>query len=72
LITSGALGPVFFPLRSKAAARTAFDRLLERGVIGDWREPDVIRIAPHPLYNSFTDVWTFVDVLAGILEHHGS
>ena len=56
----------------RAAARTAFDRLLERGVIGDWREPDVIRIAPHPLYNSFTDVWTFVDVLAGILEHHGS
>jgi len=35
--------------------RKLFDYLLERGVIVDWREPDVIRAAPVPLYNSFGD-----------------
>ncbi len=36
-----------------------FDRLTEKGVIADWREPNVIRIAPVPLYNSFEDVYRF-------------
>ena len=49
-------------------ARRRFDALLARGVIGDWREPDVIRIAPHPLYNSSADVAAFVDSLAAVLE----
>ncbi len=34
-----------------------FDYLTEKGVIADWREPNVIRLAPVPLYNSFTDVY---------------
>ncbi len=37
------------------------------GIRTDWREPNVIRAAPVPLYNSFEDVWQFVDQLAGML-----
>ncbi|MEM0996713.1 MAG: kynureninase [Bacteroidota bacterium] len=43
--------------------RALFDRLTEAGVIADWREPDVIRLAPVPLYNTFTEVWDFVELL---------
>ncbi|WP_287597110.1 kynureninase [Thermomonas sp.] len=39
--------------------RELFDVLAARGVLGDWREPDVIRISPVPLYNSFADVLRF-------------
>ena len=41
--------------------RALFGFLESRGVIGDWREPDVIRISPVPLYNRFADVDRFVD-----------
>lgn len=40
-------------------ARKLFDTLTEKGVIADWREPNVIRLAPVPLYNSFEDVYYF-------------
>jgi kynureninase len=40
-----------------------FDELTASGVIADWREPNVIRIAPVPLYNSFEDVFQFVELL---------
>jgi kynureninase len=36
------------------------DKLLAEGVIGDWREPDTYRVAAVPLYNSFRDVYRFV------------
>jgi kynureninase len=52
----------------REAARRSFDALLARDVVGDWREPDVIRIAPHPLYNSYADVAVFVERLADVLE----
>lgn len=37
--------------------RELFDKLTAEGIITDWREPNVIRLAPVPLYNSFEDVW---------------
>ncbi len=39
--------------------RALFEFLAANGVLGDWREPDVIRISPAPLYNRFTDVLAF-------------
>ena len=39
--------------------RALFEHLGSRGVLGDWREPDVIRISPVPLYNGFADVLRF-------------
>ena len=38
----------------------------EKGrIIGDWREPDVIRISPTPLYNRYADVYGFVRAVEG-------
>ena len=42
-----------------ARGKGVFDRLRERGIACDWREPNVIRVAPVPLYNSFEDVFMF-------------
>lgn len=43
-------------------------RLHEAGIISDFREPNVIRIAPVPLYNSFHDIWRFGEVLQGAAQ----
>jgi kynureninase len=37
-------------------------------VVGDWREPDVLRLAPIPLYNSYSDVFAAVDALSRALR----
>lgn len=42
----------------KRDGKKIFDYLTKNGVIGDWREPDVIRLAPVPLYNTFKDVYS--------------
>jgi kynureninase len=48
-------------------ARKVFDRLTEQNVTPDWREPDVIRVAPVPMYNSFDDVFEFAERLGAAL-----
>jgi len=40
-----------------------FEFLASRGVLGDWREPDVIRISPVPLYNTHADVLRFANTV---------
>lgn len=47
--------------------KNLFTDLLSRGVIADWREPNVIRLAPVPLYNSFEDMYKFGQILKSVL-----
>jgi len=54
-------------IRVKNGNKELFDKLTDNGVIADWREPDVIRIAPVPLYNSYSDVYSFYKILEEIL-----
>jgi kynureninase len=55
-------------IQVKNANKSLFHQLMDKGVVADWREPDVIRIAPAPLYNSYTDVFTFVEILKHCLN----
>lgn len=51
-----------------ANGKALFEHLQNHGIIADWREPNVIRMAPTPLYNSFEDVWRVGEVLKGVLN----
>ena len=51
-------------------ARSLFDKLCELDVTGDWREPDVIRVAPVPLYNNFEDAFEFAERISLALSSH--
>ena len=51
----------------KNGNKDLFNKITERGVVADWREPDVIRVAPVPLYNSYLDVYKFYKILEDIL-----
>jgi len=50
-------------IAAKGQGKKLFDTLTQRNVIADWREPNVIRIAPAPLYNSYEDCWKFGQIL---------
>ena len=54
-------------IQVKDANKKLHTQLTKSGVISDWREPDVIRVAPAPLYNSYQDVYEFVQRLKKIL-----
>ena len=45
-----------------------FDELNKKSVIADWREPNVIRVAPVPLYNSFEDVYRFGEIISSVIK----
>ena len=49
------------------ADKKLFEQISKNGVIADWREPDVIRVAPVPLYNSFQDVFVFYKIMKKLL-----
>ena len=53
-------------LRLHDRPRERREALQQRGILCDFREPDILRIAPVPLYNTFEDVWTFTDALASL------
>lgn len=55
-------------IQVKNADKSLHQKLTDAGIITDWREPDVIRCAPVPLYNSFKDVFTMVQRLKSILN----
>lgn len=48
--------------------KSLFNKITEAGVVADWREPNVIRVAPVPMYNSFEDVWRFGQILKAALS----
>ncbi len=52
------------------AGQSLFDHLVAHGVLGDWREPDVMRIAPAPLYNTFSDCLRCVDAMRAWRDAH--
>ena len=51
----------------RAAGRQLFERLEARGVICDWREPDIIRAAPVPLYNTLDEVEALIELMGKLL-----
>jgi kynureninase len=55
-------------LLMKKNGRKNFDRITKAGVIADWREPDVIRVAPVPLYNTFEEVYKFAIIFNEAME----
>ena len=48
--------------------KAVFDFLSQEGVFADWREPDVIRVAPVGLYNSYEEVWQFAQLFSRALH----
>ena len=48
--------------------KRVFDSWIEKGVVADWRNPNVIRLAPTPMYNSFQDVYEFSQILKNSLN----
>jgi kynureninase len=51
----------------KESGRHVFNKISKAGVIADWREPSVIRVAPVPLYNTFEEVYRFVEIFKAAL-----
>jgi len=59
-------------IQVKDADKSLHQRLIEANVITDWREPNVIRCAPVPLYTSYEDVYRMVTILKELLENQNN
>ena len=55
-------------IRVPQHARSSCSSLAAEGALFDWREPDIVRVAPVPLYNSYQDVYRFVERFASVLD----
>jgi kynureninase len=53
---------------AKANGKMIFDELVRHNVLGDWREPNVIRLSPVPMYNSFEEVYKTGELLVQICK----
>ena len=51
----------------KKNGKRVFNTLVKKGIFTDWREPDVIRAAPVPMYNSYEDVYKFANTLSSLI-----
>lgn len=54
-------------IRVEGGDRSVYQRIISQGVSADWREPDVIRVTPVPLYNKFAEVYRFAEILKNSL-----
>lgn len=63
-VARGCQVSLFFPEKG----RQVYDLLFEKGFMVDWREPNVIRLAPVPLYNTFGEIWAFYEAMRTILN----
>ncbi len=52
--------------------KALYEKLMQLGVIVDWREPNVIRMAPVPMYTSYEDIYNFGEILKNCLEEKGA
>lgn len=50
--------------------KSIFDKLSNQGVVCDWRNPNVVRVAPHPLFNKYSEVYEFVTILHKIINKY--
>jgi kynureninase len=64
----GAQLSLYFPEKG----RQIFERMIQEGVIVDYREPGVMRVAPAPLYNSYEEVYRFHEILLRFRSSHAS
>lgn len=52
--------------------KQVYDRLFDKGFMVDWREPNVIRLAPVPLYNTYSEIWNFFETLKTLTKELSS
>ncbi|MEL6388572.1 MAG: kynureninase [Bacteroidota bacterium] len=55
-------------IRVRDSDRNLLNKIRARGIEIDWREPDVLRVSPCPLYNSYSEVFRFVEILTDLLD----